>query len=386
MRTCLVLTLSMFTAASPLVAQQANGGVPERRLTTADARFPHTFSSIRGLRELPDGRVMVADGIDEIVMIADLKTGKGDTLGRVGQGPGEYKSPDALYPLPGGGTLLVDLGNGRLNYLGPDGKYRESSPIAQGSPPRMSIIIPRGVDGQGRLYFQPATGGARGGIPDSASVVRWTRASSAFDTVGRVKLPEIKTTQSGDANNQRMSQRPKPFPVQDSWNVGPNGQVAIARGREYRVDWIGADGRVVRGRPVPVTAVPIRDADKREWVAEAANGIRVNMENRNGQMSMSFGRGGNPDQEEDDAIAATEWPAAKPPFSAVFVSPAGEAWVERSVPAGAPRVMEVFDAAGVLKSRVTLPAGRRLVGFGNGVIYLRHSDASDLQHLERYRI
>lgn len=381
MRTTLVLT---FLVLSSIASGEAQ--VAERRLTTADARFPHTFSSIRGLRELPDGRVMVADGIDEVVMMADLKTGKGDTLGRVGQGPGEYKSPDALYALPGGGTLLVDLGNGRLNYLGPDGKYRESSPIAMGSPPRMSIIIPRGVDGQGRVYFQPAMGGLRGGIPDSASVVRWTRASSAFDTVGRVKLPEVTTRQSGDASNQRMSQRPKPFPVQDSWSVGPDGQVAIVRGREYRVDWITADGRVVRGRPVPVAAVPIRDADKREWVAEQANGLRVSMENRNGQMTMAFGRGGNPDQEEEDAIAATEWPAAKPPFSAVFVSPTGEAWVERSVPAGSPRVMDVFDGTGSLKMRVTLPSGRRLVGFGNGVIYLRHSDESDLQHLERYRI
>lgn len=380
MRTFL-LASTVLCMAMPVSAQ-----VAERRLTTADARFPHTFSSIRGLRELPDGRVIVADGIDEVVMIADLKTGKGDTLGRVGQGPGEYKSPDALYALPGGGTLLVDLGNGRLNYIGADGKYKESAPIAQGNMPRLSIIIPRGVDGQGRLYFQPAMGGPDGRVPDSASVVRWTRASSTFDTVGRVKLPEIKTTQSGDANNQRMSQRPRPFPVQDSWNVGPNGQVAIARGREYRLDWITADGRLVRGRPVQVVAVPIRDADKREWAAEAANGIRVNMQNRNGQMTMSFGRGGNADQEEEDAIAATEWPAAKPPFSAVFVSPTGEAWVERSVPAGSPRVMDVFDPSGVLKARVTLPAGRRLVGFGNGVVYLRHSDESDLQHLERYRI
>lgn len=385
MRTFLLGT-TILCLALPVSAQQRSGGVAERRLTTADARFPHTFSSIRGLRELPDGRVMVADGIDEVVMIADLKTGKGDTLGRVGQGPGEYKSPDALYPLPGGGTLLVDLGNGRHNYLGPDGRYRESSPIAQGSPPRMSIIIPRGVDGQGRVYYQPAMGGARGGIPDSASVVRWNRASSSFDTVARVKLPEMKTESSGTPNNQRMSQRPRPFPVQDSWNVGPNGQVAIARGREYRVDWITADGRVVRGRPVVVTPVPIRDADKREWVAESANGLRVQMENRNGQMTMSFGRGGNADAEEDNAIEATEWPAAKPPFSAVFVSPAGEAWVERSVPAGSPRVMDVFDATGNLKMRVTLPAGRRLIGFGNGVIYLRHADENDLQHLERYRI
>ena len=100
----LLLGTAIICLASPAMAQQRSGAVPERRLTTADARFPHSFSSIRGLRELPDGRVMVADGIDEVVMIADLRTGKGDTLGRVGQGPGEYKAPDALYALPGGGS------------------------------------------------------------------------------------------------------------------------------------------------------------------------------------------------------------------------------------------------------------------------------------------
>ena len=69
-----LLGTTILLLAMPASAQQRGGAVTERRLTTADARFPHTFSSIRGLRELPDGRVMVADGIDEVLMIADLKT------------------------------------------------------------------------------------------------------------------------------------------------------------------------------------------------------------------------------------------------------------------------------------------------------------------------
>ena len=381
MRTVVMLGLGVLGIATSALAQ-----VTERRLTTADARFPHEFSSIRGVRELPDGRVIVSDGIDEVVMIADMKTGEGDTLGRVGQGPGEYKMPDALYPLPNGGTLLVDLGNGRLTFLGPDGRYRESTPIAQSLGENMLIVIPRATDGQGRIYFQPFGGGPGRGIPDSASVVRWDRARARFDTVAKVKLPTMNTQSSGDANNRAVRMRPRPYPAADAWSAGPDGRVAVARVSDYHLDVVGADGRVVRGRPVTFTPVPIRDADKREWAAEQAGGLRVSMENRNGQMSMSFGRGGGQDDGEDQAIAETEWPAAKPPFSAVFVSPAGEAWVERSVPAGSPRVMDVFDAAGNLKTRVTLPAGRRFAGFGNGVVYLRHSDDSDLQHLERYRL
>ena len=329
--------------------------------------------------------MLVSDGIDQVVMRVDMRTGRADTLGRTGQGPGEYKGPDALFALPNGGTLLVDLGNGRLDFLGADGKYLESTPIAQGNGPNISIVIPRAVDAQGRIYYQPAMGGPRGGIPDSATVVRWDRARSRYDSVAKVKLPAMNTQSSGDASNQRMVQRPRPYPAQDAWNVGPDGRVAIARASEYRVDWIGPSG-VTRGRAVAFTAVPIRDAEKREWVADQANGLRVNMENRNGQMSMAFSRGGREDADEE-AIASTEWPASKPAFGAggVWVTPEGEAWVERSVPAGSARVMDVFDAAGALKERIVLPVGRRVAGFGRSVVYLRAANESDLQLLERYR-
>ena len=103
-------------------------------------------------------------------------------------------------------------------------------------------------------------------------------------------------------------------------------------------------------------------------------------------MSTSFGRGGRGDN-EDEQIGALEWPAAKPPFveNGVWVTPEGEMWVERSVPAGSPRIMDVFDTAGVLKSQVVLPAGRRVTGFGPGVVYLRQADDDGLLWLERYK-
>ncbi|MEO8452848.1 MAG: hypothetical protein ABI647_23875, partial [Gemmatimonadota bacterium] len=140
----------------------------ERVLTKPSARINHPFSSINGFRELPDGRVMVSDGIDQAVLIADFSKTRLDTLGRSGQGPGEYKSPDALYPLPGDATLLVDLGNGRMSVFGPDGKYRESFPMTSGSPGggSFSIVVPRATDKSGRLYYQPM-GSQRG---DSAVV------------------------------------------------------------------------------------------------------------------------------------------------------------------------------------------------------------------------
>ena len=89
-------------------------------LTTADASFPESFSTVRGLRELPDGRVLIADGLGQVLVIVDLDAGTVDTVGRVGGGPREYRMPDRLFALPGDSILLVDLGNGRLTVLDPD--------------------------------------------------------------------------------------------------------------------------------------------------------------------------------------------------------------------------------------------------------------------------
>jgi hypothetical protein len=71
----------------------------------------------------------------------------------------------------------------------------------------------------------------------------------------------------------------------------------------------------------------------------------------------------------------------------MWISVEGNAWVERSVPAGQPRVYDVFGSDGRLQRAVILPVERRVLGFGPGVVYVQHTDADDgLQYLERYRI
>ena len=46
---------------------------------------------------------------------------------------------------------------------------------------------------------------------------------------------------------------------------------------------------------------------------------------------------------------------------------------------------DVFDGAGTLVRQVTLRPRSRVVGFGNGTVYLVRLDEDDLQYLERYR-
>jgi hypothetical protein len=134
--------------------------------------------------------------------------------------------------------------------------------------------------------------------------------------------------------------------------------------------------------------VRVGAAEKKEYLEfMAANGLRVSVEANNGSMSVRMGRGsqgggGAPDPSD------YEWPETKPvfPSDGVVAAPDGKVWVERSVPAGAALVYDVFGAQGEVVSKVSLPAGRRLLGVGAKYLYARALDADGISHLERYEI
>lgn len=380
-----IAAAGLVIAGSSLQAQ-----VQQEKLTKLDAAFPESFSLIRSIIELPDGRVLVADPLEQVLLALDMKAQTADTIGSVGAGPEEYKQPDGVFALPGDSTLLVDLGNGRLTFLGPNHKFGETTPIATGSPMPgrggMRVIIPRGVDSQGRVYFQPlGMGMNRAQPPDSAPVARWDRASDTIDTLGLVGLEKRKTTTSGGPNERMQMIRPVPLSPVDAWAVAPDGRIAVARSGDYHVEWVRPNGTVVVGPPVPYKPVKIRRAEKEEWIDSQGNGLSMSVEVGNGQVNMSFGRGrggrGTP------SASDYEWPDTKPAFTAngVWVAPNGEMWVERHVPAGTPRTFDVFGADAKIKRQIVLPEGRRLAGFGaKGAIYLIHVDEFDLQTFERY--
>jgi hypothetical protein len=369
--------------AAPLASQQ----IPVLRLTKPEARLNHEFSAISGLRELPDGRVLVSDGIDETVLRIDLRTGKVDTLWRSGSGPGEYKSPDLLFEVPGG-TMLVDLGNARLSFYDAALKYQESMPIARGEPGLgMTMVMPQVVDAQGRIYTQAIMRDPAGGRADSGAVLRFDRVKGTLDTVAKLKMGEVEISQSGGPNNRSMSMRPVPLSPEDEWGVGPDGRVAIARASNYALEWVGGGKPTVKGPANPFKPVPIRDADKKEYGQDMSNGLSIMVQNDNGRMSVRMGRGGlrGRDRDEQEALQNFKWPDTKPAARAVMVAPDGTAWVERHVAAGTPREYDLFGPDGKLRKQVVLPAGRRLVGFGKGVVYLRETTADELLYLERYR-
>lgn len=377
-----VLCVLGFLASPP---GPASGQV---RLETPQRTFPDDFGSIQTVRELPDGDLLVADPLGKALYRVDMDAGTRTVVGREGQGPGEYLQPDAVWPLPGDSTLLVDLGNGRLATLGPDLSFGPTQPIALGEP-RMGqplvLAIPQAVDATGALYSR-VMGGMGGEYPDSADVARIDRGARTSTPVARIKIGEVTQTTSGGANNRNVSISPIPLSPEDAWGVAPDGSVVVARSIDYHLERVGPGGAVTRGPPVPFDPVRIGQAEKEEYLTEqarAGGGIRVGVTMENGQMSMQFARGG---AGEDRAVDQYAWPEIKPPFygARIPVDPRNRAWVRRHVDAGEDSTYDVFDAAGERVGTVLLPHGKRVVGFGRDTVYVVAFDEFDLNYLEEY--
>ena len=367
------------------------GTVPVQgvELGEAEAVWGEAFSVVSTVRELPGGRVLVADPLSQVLVSLDLDAGMADTIGGVGEGPAEYRQPDAVWPLPGGRTLLVDLGNGRLTVLSPELEFGETRPYAVVDPAAGSMVRmhPQGVDGLGRIYFRSSP--AFDDDPDSLQILRTDLETELTISMGVFKREGRTREESGDATGQNVSITQIPLSPADAWGVADDGRVVVVRAGDYHVDWIDVDGFVTSGPPVPYTPVRIGRAEMEEWRdgrSETGGGLGIQVVQSNGSMRITARRGGGSGGDEN--LADYPWPEVKPAFynRPVPVDRTGRAWVRRHQRAGEPPLYDLFDGTGVLVLGVELPMGRRVVGFGESALYAVRMDEVGLQYLERYAV
>ena len=134
----------------------SGGGARERTtevvLDSAEASLGE-LDHVSGIAELPDGRVVITQGAVPAVLFADLTTGELDTIGRSGEGPGEYRFPGEVF-VRNGRVNVFDFGPRRLTSWHFDGSLDTTLSIA--TMPGFEIAF----DTMGYLYAeQPTTEG-----------------------------------------------------------------------------------------------------------------------------------------------------------------------------------------------------------------------------------
>lgn len=375
--------LVLFVLAVPEVVF-AQAKIP---LGKPDAESSEAFTNISSIRELPNGKVLVADRVEKVVQLLDLAGGSAMKVGREGKGPGEYSLPIGLLPRPDGSTLLQDPLNRRFLTIGADGKI---GPIAE-LPPSPSTGPGGGMmisvqnmqtDSRGRLYFQGSPLNFQSGKQfDSIAVIRWEPGTTKLDTVGFYKPPASSSQVSGGGGNfQVRLGGQKVFTPSETWAVTGDGRIARLVPSPYRVVWYDEAGRTTAGPVLAYTPIKVGEAEK-EQVREARR--------KNRPVMITMGPGGATNTAPPNVqIPEPEFEETMPPFgnTGVLGSPDGEVWVLRNRPASEKNpTYDVFDRTGALVKKVTLEPNSRVVGFGKGTVYVAKSDEDDLQYLQRYK-
>lgn len=244
----IVLVASVLAACSP----RRDGRAP-----AAVVELGPVLDSVTGLDQ-PEFAFEVAPGVLLLpepqlpgLIRLDFATGRRDTVGRAGDGPGEYRAPNFLFALPAGRLGVVDGVARRVTVLSPALTFEEHRGIPAGLSPFLLRADTVGNQfGIGFVASQAAPG-------DSAPIVRLRAAATTVDTVGFVERLQTAPIQIG----QMGMMVPAEYASRDLWGVDMDGTVWIARGSRRALEFVSREGTRTTF-PLPFAPIPTVDADR----------------------------------------------------------------------------------------------------------------------------
>lgn len=370
--------------------------VPLRTLPKPEVEYREAFTAISGLRELKDGRVLVADAREKTLQVIDLARGTAMAVGRTGAGPGEWGTPTTLHALPGDSTLMLDYANQRIFLVAPDGKPAPSQRFPDGAMFSADLI---GIDGSGRMLMKQSRrpSGPTDPSVGVADVIVVNRSTGRADTLASLSEPKGEHMAARVLPGGMMQWSTNlPLAARDLAAIASDGRVAIVRAAPYRVEWIAPNGARVMGPVAQPPSIPVTRAEKEAFARSQLRPGGIIVAGPSGTPPSAKGspspRPRVPAMSKSDLEKMMSpdqrWPDVKPPFleNAVQVAPDGKVWVLRARAHDDPvPTFDIFDAGGRVVERVALPAGTRLAGFGKGALYLARTDSDDLVWLQRVR-
>ncbi len=368
MRNAFALVLLLMPAASDA---QAVSRIP---LKPAGATLEAEFIGITSLRELADGRVIVTDGRDQQLYLADFNANNATVLGRKGKGPGEWLNVGFIHALRGDSSIMGDFGNQRWMLF-------DGAKIVGLVPPDHPGVVATGsfitdIDRDGHILRtkNPPTraGNTVFTRADSNVLVFIDRNTGKSDTIARVReRPHRREVQMDSAGRIRST---IPFSTEPNAQAEvaklfSDGWLAVVRLEPLRVDWRSPSGQWTRGKPFPIRPEPV-DAKERKAI-----------EARRAEARADAKKYGLPEP------ASVAYPTTLPVMGsgALRSSSDGRLLIRRTASAARPAVRYlVISRAGTIDGEITLAANEDIVGFGPRTVYVAFKDADDIQRLRRH--
>jgi hypothetical protein len=332
----------------------------ERLLTLGGADVgPESFYQVStsGLAFDVRGRIYVLDAGNLRVQVFSEAGEYIRTIGREGEGPGEFRGPSSLVIDPSGTLTVHDFPARAIMRFDSSGIYLDQHPAAPG------IFGRVGMDGDAYLFA------TRSRAPEVDGMVFNLYRASGADTaqLARIPLPSVRSIQYASCGVMGIS-LPALFDKEPTWDTR-GGRLILREGSEYsiRVFEDGREVRHVRRSLEPETATPelaaVEVGEGEQWLI-----------------------GGAPCTVPPEELVASRGIAERVPLVAtITIAPDGWMWVRREA-IGRPGPVDIFDATGqyigTLPPDAPWPAA---FGPGEQILALESDDLS-IQHVVVYRV
>lgn len=297
------------------------------------------FGPITAVGWLSDGRIFV-HGRGFALRIFSASGDYVGTIGRYGEGPGEFRSIWTVETYRGDSLYVYDYGLRRVSVFGPEPSFARSfrNPIVLGN------YWVQGALADGRfLLHSPGHNRAPGGpgiVPDTSLIIAASPDGSRADTIGAFEITQLYVGPNG---------RALPLFLQPIGAfAGAGDRIVWTEGRVFEYVEADANGtvrRIVRKthQPVPVTGGIIADFKAQSIQRMIVGGAPASLVARR-RRSLEEG-------EYYDQLPATSFD--------IKIDVLGNVWVGRyHFPGGGhAEEWEVFDPAGVWLGSVETPPG-----------------------------
>jgi hypothetical protein len=345
------------------------------RLQAPDARLEEEFSYITSLCELSDGRTLVTDSRDNRLVVIDWRTRQVQGIGRLGDGPGEYRQVGRVYSLAGDSSLLTDTGTRRWFLL--HGARIVKTIDAENPLIRRIGGLLSGADADGNIlgivgsvYSAEAQQRYVGvaSRADSILVIRVHPSNAREDTVARLRGGYRGTKVAMPrAGTPRVPWRLiNPLGVPEQAILFSDGWVALAKTDPFRVSWVTPSGRWIEGPTLPFEQVIVDDREKHAVIRQEFQG----------RPDPGFVPGDYPN-----------WPETLPPFdqNALVATTDQRLLLARLRKASdSDNEYYLINRQGRLDAVLMLKSNERIVATGVRSVYVTRRDDDDILRLQRH--
>lgn len=303
-----------------------------------------SFSRVTSVAFDEEGRLYILDSDEHRVSVVDPDGAPVRQFGGQGDGPGQFRLPQALAVLPSGEVAVADTGHRGVLVFGPDGEYRRTVRFPEGARASANLLFPHRDDGVvfASRGITVTSEGGRPSMPTDIPILRMkVTEEEETSVIHRAWRPSRELPGSPELRGEGGSMRLpglsiRAFEPQLHLAVLPDGRIAVADSSAYRIRILSPAGEVesIIERPVPPLEVTEEDraAERERRLQELAEGGGPQL-----RIAIGDGSGGTQTMDQDDLRPMLEeqirdmafWPEI-PVIRRMAADPEGRLWVRRS--------------------------------------------------------